>query len=56
MPPLDAEKQSRTVLIECGGTCGAYEIILSEASRRELFQSGVDAMIQALPHLSFSSQ
>ena len=56
VPPLDAEKQSRTVLIECGGTCGAYEITLSEASRRELFQSGVDAVIQALPHLSFSTQ
>ncbi len=52
MPPLDMEKQSRTVAIECGGACGAYEIVLSEASRRELFQSGVDAVAKSLPHIS----
>ncbi len=54
MPPLDMEKQSRVISIECGGTCGAYEITLSENSRRELFQSGEEAAAHCLPHLSLS--
>jgi predicted acylesterase/phospholipase RssA len=55
MPQLDGEKQSRTIFIECGGTCGAYEINLSDVSRRELFQSGINAAMQCLPYLSLNT-
>lgn len=45
------EEKLRTVNIECGGTCGAYELVLTDASRLELLEDGKRATKQALAHL-----
>jgi predicted acylesterase/phospholipase RssA len=38
--PLSEEEKARTISIECGGTCGAYELVLSDSSRLELLEDG----------------
>jgi predicted acylesterase/phospholipase RssA len=50
--PLSAEEASRTISIECGGTCGAYELVLSDSSRLELLEDGKRAAREALPLLN----
>jgi len=38
------EHASRTITIECGGACGAYDLALSDASRKELKEDGKKAV------------
>jgi predicted acylesterase/phospholipase RssA len=41
-------KKEQTITIECGGSCGAYDLALSEASRRELKEDGKAAVLKFL--------
>jgi NTE family protein len=45
---LEKEQLSRTITIECGGACGAYDLALSDASRRELKEDGKTAVLNFL--------
>ena len=49
---LEKDQQDRTITIECGGACGAYDLALSEVSRKELREDGRNAVLSFLSYKS----
>ena len=42
-PGLNDEEKKRTIYIECGGTHGSYELHLTDASRKQMYDDGYAA-------------